>query len=162
MNDDTYQKIQDVLHWPMLGIDYGKKRVGTSLFNHECDLVPRPFKTLLNKNRKSLIADLSLIINQEKVAIIVVGIPHLLDGQETDMGKIIKRFIYEMKSHLQKEGPLKHYYFFEQDETLSSFEAESRMKSSPLFNFRIDKEKVDCLSACIILEEFISKQTKGY
>ena len=44
---------------------------------------------------------------------------------------------------------------FEQDETLSTFEAESRMKESPRYNFKIDPKQIDALAASIILEDFV-------
>ena len=44
---------------------------------------------------------------------------------------------------------------FFQDEALSSFEAEDRMKNSPKYNYKIDKNHLDALAASIILEEWL-------
>jgi putative Holliday junction resolvase len=46
----------------------------------------------------------------------------------------------------------------EQDETLSTFEAESRMKSSPQYNFQVNLTQIDALAACVILEDFIRRK----
>ena len=42
-----------------------------------------------------------------------------------------------------------------QDETLTTKEAEERMKKSPRFNFKVDPTQIDSLSASIILEDFL-------
>ena len=49
------------------------------------------------------------------------------------------------------------YQYFEQDETLTSQEAKDRMQNSPEYNFQIDVNRIDALSAQIILEDFLKK-----
>jgi putative Holliday junction resolvase len=44
---------------------------------------------------------------------------------------------------------------YEQDETLSTQDAKNRMLNSPKYNFKIDLQKIDALSAAIILEDFM-------
>ncbi len=48
---------------------------------------------------------------------------------------------------------------FFQDESLSTFEAEERMRESPRYNFKVDKKQLDALAASIILEDFLSAES---
>lgn len=151
MNSEQWHKNDYEKHRPILAIDYGKKYVGTAILIEQTGDFPMPFERIDNKNRSQLTSDLYKVLTREKIKLVVIGIPHLLDGQETEMGKIIRRFILDLKTKCDLLGLI----FTTQDETLSSFEAENRMKSSALYNFRVDKEKIDCLAAAIILEDFI-------
>ncbi len=137
---------------PILAIDYGTKYVGTAILIDSHLDFPTPYMRIDNQSRNQLLNQLYKILLKEKIKLVVVGIPHLLDGQKTDMGKIIGRFIADLKT----KCTALELTITDQDETLTSFEAENRMKSSALYNFRIDKKKIDCLAAAIILEEFIS------
>ena len=64
------------------------------------------------------------------------------------MTKTIKSFIEKMEKAL--EIPI-----FSVDETLTTFEAEERMKQDPRYNFQVDLKKIDELCAAIIIEEFL-------
>ncbi len=58
-----------------LGIDYGEKHIGLALGDGETKL-SMPFKTIERIDDAKLIDSLRLIITQEGVDAIVVGIPH--------------------------------------------------------------------------------------
>ncbi len=135
----------------LLAIDYGLKRVGLATYAMMRDPYPLPFGRLLVKDNKTLLAELTAIIENENIRALVLGIPHLTDGKASTMTTKIGQF----GRQLQKVFPkLLH---FEQDETLSSFEAEDRMKKSARYNFKIKKEELDALAASIILEDFLKR-----
>ena len=81
----------------------------------------------------------------------MIGVPYLLDGQESTQTKKIKNFIQKFFKQFSDID------CFEQDETLSSFEAQERMKNSPRYNFEVDIKQIDSLSAAIILEDFVKR-----
>lgn len=85
------------------------------------------------------------------VDILVIGVPYLLDGSESTQTKNIKQINQKIFKHFSD------IECFEQDETLSSFEASERMKSSARYNFQVDPKQIDSLSASIILEDFIKR-----
>ena len=60
--------------------------------------------------------------------------------------------VREFKESL--ESKIRSNIFF-QNEFLSSYEAEDRMKNSARYNFKVDKTQVDSLAATIILEEWL-------
>ncbi len=138
----------------VLAVDYGTKAIGLALSCPGQDPYPLPYARLIYKSDATLIRDLMRIVKKEEVAAVVLGIPRLLDGQETPMTRRILAFGEKLETAL-KPVPL-----FRQDESLSTFEAEERMKSSPRYNFKVDLQQIDALAAAIILEDFIKQQKK--
>jgi putative Holliday junction resolvase len=146
--DKFYQKT-------LLGIDFGTKVTGISLFAQGQDFQPYPYASLTYRNDENLIRDILKIVKTEDVTIVVLGVPQLLDGKETSMSQKIRNFGKKLKKLLNKD-----ILFEIQDETLSSFEAKERMKNSPRYNFTIDSSKIDEVAATIILEDYL--KNNGY
>ena len=148
MSLKTYPKFTEFLLKPILAVDYGQKFTGLATFIPGRDPFPLLHGRLAYKDDQGLVNDLRKIIDEESIEIVVVGIPTFLDGKESTMTKTVRNFI----EVLQKQIPQK---IFEQDETLSTVEAEERMKNSPRFNFKVNYQEIDAMSASIILEDFI-------
>ncbi len=136
----------------ILAVDYGTKAVGLALFSPGKNPYPLPYTRLDNKSDKELLQELLRVVREEAVTIVVLGVPRLLDGTETTMTKKIRAFGEKLAAALK---PVPLYW---QDESLSSFEAEERMKSSARYNFKVDPRQIDALAAAIILEDFIEQQ----
>ncbi|MEK6624440.1 MAG: Holliday junction resolvase RuvX [Bdellovibrionota bacterium] len=143
----------------LLAIDYGEKRVGLATFSFMRDPYPLPYGRILvkdkvkgkTKDNQSLLVELKAIVQTENIRALILGIPHLTDGKATKMTTKIGQF----GRQLVKAFP--QLLFFEQDETLSSFEAEDRMKKSARYNFKIKRDELDALAASIILEDFLKR-----
>lgn len=133
----------------LLGIDFGSKVIGTALFTPGRDPYPLMAEKIIVKSPTSFFAALSELIENEDVKIVVYGVPFLLDGTETENTQKIRTLGEELK-RLHPD-----LQFFEQDETLTTKAAEEKMKNSPQFNFKVDLTQIDCVSATIILEDFI-------
>jgi putative Holliday junction resolvase len=136
----------------ILAVDYGTKAVGLALFSPGKNPYPLPYTRLDNKSDKELLQELLRVVREEAVTIVVLGVPRLLDGTETTMTREIRAFGEKLAAALK---PVPLYW---QDESLSSFEAEERMKSSARYNFKVDPRQIDALAAAIILEDFIEQQ----
>ena len=136
----------------ILAVDYGTKAIGLALFAPEKDPYPLPYTRLTYKSDTVLIKDLQRIVREESVTVVVLGVPRLLDGTETTMTRKIRALGEKLAAALK---PVPLYW---QDESLSSFEAEERMKSSARYNFKVDPRQIDALAAAIILEDFIEQQ----
>ena len=128
-------------------IDYGRKFTGVALFGRH-DPYPLPYDRILYSNDKKLAQDIKIIIENENVDVLVVGVPFLTDGTATKMTQDVRAFINTISSVL-------NIPIIEQDETLSTFEAKDRMEKSPQYNFKVDLQKIDALAASIILEDFL-------
>ncbi len=137
------------LNKTILAVDYGFKVIGTALFKVGNDPYPLMNEKILFKDIESSIVRLKQMVADESVDIVIFGLPLFTDGKKSDhtlktenVGLILKTQLPECE-------------FFFQDETLTTKEAEDRMKNSPEFNFKVDPTKIDCLSAVIILEDFL-------
>ncbi len=137
------------LHYKrILAIDYGRKFTGLAMFRPGDDPFPLPWGRIAYQSDEQLMQELALIIDDEFVDILVIGIPFFTDGKESTMTKTIKAFVDQCR----RKFSIPIYAI---DETLTTFEAEERMKNDPRYNFKVDLTKIDELSATIILEEFV-------
>lgn len=133
----------------ILAVDFGKKFTGLSIFCPGKDPYPLAFGRIAYENNEQLILELKKIINDEFIDVLVIGIPYFLDGKESKMTLEVKNFYDLCVSQFSQVMVL------QQDETLSSTEAKERMENSPQYNFKVDLSKIDAVSACIILEDFL-------
>lgn len=132
----------------ILAVDYGQKFTGLATYTPDIDPFVLLYGRLAYESDEKLCLDLKKIVQDELVEVIVIGVPHLTDGQKTTMTRTVEAFIQKLKQTLPD------LLVFEQDETLSSYEAKERMLNSPRFNFQIDMKQIDAVAASIILEEF--------
>lgn len=133
----------------ILAIDFGKKFTGVASFKVGHDPYPLAYGRIEYKNEDYLLDQLNQIISDELIDIIVLGIPYFTDGTSSKLTKEIQKFGQTLQQKF------KDLSIFEQDETLSTFEAEQRMKSSPQYNFKVDLKQIDAVAATIILEDFL-------
>ncbi|KKP38360.1 MAG: hypothetical protein UR28_C0017G0008 [Candidatus Peregrinibacteria bacterium GW2011_GWF2_33_10] len=135
-----------MLKGKVLGLDYGQKRIGLAIGDLEQKIaVPKGF--LIIKKHKEALQKIKKLCLENQIVLIVLGLPYLLDRQETKTTQKIKQF----GEVLAKKTQIKVNFM---DETLSTFEAEESMS-----NFKKDKKdktsgERDCLSAAIILERW--------
>jgi putative Holliday junction resolvase len=122
-----------------LGIDYGRKRIGLAI--SEAGLIARPLKTIENKGERKNFSTLTEIVNQNKVDIIVVGLPV---HENTVMSEEVLAFTKTLE-------PLGCLIAF-QNEMLTSVEAEKILRSGrDCFAFaRNDKKSIDAVAASMI------------
>jgi len=138
----------------IMALDYGEKFTGIALYCVNRDPYPTPYgRIATHKGMDHFFLELKKMIEDEFVDLLVIGIPHLIDGKSTSTTQKVENFIRLVKEQIATEIQT-------QDETLSTFEAESRMKSSPQYNFQVDLTKIDAVAASVILEDFI-RRTKA-
>lgn len=141
---DSQNEINDMR---MLGIDYGKKRIGLALGDTETRLAG-PLETIENTCGKSWLMILCEYLSKEKIEGIVIGIPRPLSDQtrETQQAQEIKNMIEEIKK-------ITTLPIYEQNETWSSVEAARQAQELG------DKKKRDDLAAAIILQSWLDTHT---
>lgn len=137
----------DLRNKRILAIDYGRKVTGVAQFHAGSDPFPIAFGKIIYKSDEQLQSEICKIVEDEFIDILVIGVPYFTDGNESTLTKEIKAFIAQLNTKL--EIPV-----YEEDETLTTFEAEERMKNDPAYNFKVDMKKIDELCAVIILEQF--------
>jgi len=126
-----------------LGIDYGTKKIGTSL-SDESGMLAFPHTTLENNER--LINAIKKITTEYKVEAIVVGDPKTISGADNplveDVSIFIMRLEKEFGTPIHKEG-----------EAFSSFEA---ARFAPK-----GKNHEHSAAAAIILQRFLDMHRSG-
>jgi|TARA_B110000263_G_scaffold71440_1_gene62408 putative Holliday junction resolvase len=132
-----------------LGIDFGSKRVGLALSDRS-NLIASPYKTLIYVSEKELISQISLIISENDITIVVLGLPINMKGQDTIQTNKVRNF----KDSLSILG-LPIIY---EDERLSSISAKN---SLILQNVKTGHHKgaIDRTAAAIILQQYLDKKS---
>ncbi len=130
----------------LIGIDYGRRRIGLSVCTEEGSVV-RGLPSIDRKTDPAFFETLCLLIEKEKPARLVFGLPLDSNDDETVMSKEIRAFARRVG---QRTGVEVSFI----DESLTSKKAQGlllyRRKKS-----RRDKSSVDRLAACLILDQYI-------
>jgi len=132
-----------------LAIDFGEKRVGLAL-SDPTKIIAKPFKSISYNNHDDLLNKISLIIEQENVEKIILGLPKGLKGQQTAQTKKVLEFynLINEKNDIQ---------IVMEDERLSSVSAK---KSLVLQNIKTGHNKalIDETAAAIFLQLYLDRK----
>lgn len=128
----------------LLGIDYGRVRIGLALGDSDSRLAS-PMEVLEEKNQEAVMGRLREIVEQEGIERIVVGVPKPLKDREreTDQAKEIRRFIAALRE--------KGFEVVEEDETWSSAIAARQVEEMGR------RGKRDDLAATSILQTYLDR-----
>ena len=129
-----------------LGLDYGEKRVGVALA-HEIARLPRPLTTL--QTTPTLLDDISKLVEQEGVKLVVVGLPRGMDGGYTAQTRLAEDFAQTLAKALTVPVELA-------DETLTSVDAEDYLGKG-----KTVKSDIDAQAAAYILERYLAEHPAG-
>lgn len=132
----------------ILGIDYGDARVGVAV-SDLLGMTASGVRTIKNNGKKKLLDELSEIIDEYKPETVVIGMPKNMDGTEGFRADATRRFADELRSIYN--GNIEFT-----DERLTTMEATRYLNFT---NTRGQKRKsvIDTVSACLILESYLSK-----
>ncbi len=126
----------------ILALDVGQKRIGLAV-SDELNIIAMPYKTI---ERETAIEELVGIIEEEKIDLLVVGLPLLASGDPGSQAKDVEEFTNELRLEVKQE------LVFE-NEFLTSVEAVEKLKQSSRKN--IVKAEIDQMAAAIILEAYL-------
>ncbi len=146
-NDKT---IQLTFSGPVLGFDFGLKRIGVASGEHMLGIA-HPLTTLnaeSNDDRFNLIADL---IKEWKPTTLVVGLPLSLDGEEHEVTLLCKKFARRLDGRFNLPVVMI-------DERLSSAEASQSLKEIGIKG-RKQKPMLDQIAAQVILQSYFDTIT---
>ncbi len=144
-----YPRFEEFKGKNILSVDYGEKAIGLASFCPGRDPFPLTRGKIKNAGFHNFLKSLKEVIDEDFFEILVFGIPYLTDGSESDKTLEMKKYFQIIRESCSD------LLVFEQDETLSTFEAKKRMENSAEFNFKVDIKRIDEVSAIIILEDFI-------
>ena len=129
----------------LLGIDYGRRRIGVAVTD-ESGAYAHGLPTIDLKKVPDRLHALCSLIDCERPARIVVGLPLDINGDETVMSKEIRAFADTLK----KVTCVPVCFV---DESLSSVEAGAILRFRKKKDRR-NKEIIDRIAACVILEAY--------
>lgn len=132
----------------VLGFDYGLQRIGLAT-GQTITGTANPLTTLNAVQRSPDWPAIESHIGQWRPDALVVGIPRHLDGGETDMSRAAEKFCRQLE---QRFGlPV-----YRVDESLTSFEAESRLRQNAKLG-QHNKHEVDKIAAAIIVQSWLDQ-----
>jgi putative holliday junction resolvase len=129
-----------------LGLDVGGKRIGVA----GCDglgMMATGITTIWRTSFSEDLAQLSEIIKERSVEILVIGLPYTMDGKIGSQAKQVQKFGRRVSAAL--EIPIEYV-----DERLTSYAAEEMMKAA---NISVSQNKgtIDRIAAAVILQQWL-------
>lgn len=134
-----------------LGLDLGTKTLGLAITD-KLGIISSPYKVLRYNNIDELINELLIIINEEEVDELVLGLPKNMDNS---MGFASERSL-KFKKLLETKTTKKIHLV---DERLSTVEAERFLISTDTSRMK-RKKIIDAYAANVILDTYL-KSKKG-
>lgn len=133
----------------IIGLDVGTRRIGVAVADSNVRIATP--KTTVTVNNGLEFTEIARIARMNNTDWFVIGMPRNNHGQETAQSDYVREFAKELKMAI----PGIKVRF--QDETLTSVEAESRLKARKR---SYQKAEIDAEAATIILEDFIANLSK--
>ena len=134
----------------ILGLDPGSKRVGIAL-SDDLQMIAQPLDYILAVPFSVLVERLGVLIREQDVESIIVGMPRNMDGSYGPAAEKSRAFIAQLKETITI--PIREW-----DERLTTVEA-NRILIAGKVSRKKRKEKVDKLAAAILLQSFLDSQS---
>lgn len=136
----------------ILALDLGKRRIGLAV-SDELGITAQGLPTLLRKNNRTDLAELSRIIRDREVTRILIGDPLHMSGDSGTQSEAARQFAALLGRHTGREVRL-------WDERLTTVEAARVLRSSGI---GIEKRAraIDQLSAVILLQSYLDFRAQG-
>tara|TARA_B100001029_G_scaffold84016_1_gene68949 strand:+ start:3803 stop:4219 length:417 start_codon:yes stop_codon:yes gene_type:complete len=136
----------------ILGLDIGDKRTGVAISN-DVSSICTPLNYIPSQDINYFLENLSILIVENKINKLIIGLPKLLSGKEGERAKY-SRYISKKIKEKNKNVEIVLW-----DERLTSKQAEKYLIESGVEKNKM-KEKIDSASAVIILESYILGQSR--
>ena len=136
----------------ILGLDIGDKRTGVAISN-DVSSICTPLNYIPSQDINYFLENLSILIVENKINKLIIGLPKLLSGKEGERAKY-SRYISKKIKEKNKNVEIVLW-----DERLTSKQAEKYLIESGVEKNKM-KEKIDSASAVIILESYILGQRR--
>ena len=134
----------------ILAFDYGTKRIGIAVTD-PLQIIATGLDTI---HPKDIIAFLKKYLKTEQVELFVVGEPRQMDGTPSQSAPHVKGFITTLKKYFP-DIPIERIDERFTSKMASAVVAQSGFKKSN----RQNKERLDTISATIILQSYLEKKS---
>ncbi len=130
----------------IMALDIGTKRIGIALSDF-LQVIATPHSTIARMPEEKAIEAIKNVAKENRVEKIIVGIPINMDDSKG----------FQAQDCINFSQKISGFDIIYEDERLTSEEAEQRLRSRKI-DFRKNKGLVDMESACIILEQYLSRK----
>ena len=135
-----------------LCLDVGEKRIGLAISDPQGRLAT-PYSAITRRDQQRDIAAILKIAREEEIALLIVGMPWLLDGSMGRQAELTLAFCRA----LEASSPVLVEMW---DERYSSVEAEHRLIEAGVSPSR-NRARVDATAAAVILQAYLDAQRTG-
>ena len=145
----------------LICLDYGSKSIGVASADSELKLAT-PIKTIFRDRENVLRASISEIIDiiiEEKADVVVIGLPLLLDGNESEQTAKVRDFKAVLESRLENKIKneslnINPKFSFQNEFYSTKMAGEILIENGK--KKKDFKETIDQVAACLILEEYMN------
>ena len=130
----------------LLGLDWGSKRIGMAISTRSIGIA-LPLRTLSRASWTNDVSAIKNIIQTHNISMIIIGLPLLLSGKLGQQALDIKNAVTKLQTEI--EIPINLF-----DERLTTQQSYKILKETQTKSSKID-EKIDEVSACLILQSYI-------
>jgi putative Holliday junction resolvase len=135
---------------PVLGIDFGRSRIGVAI-SDELRLLAHPLETIpAGKNAAKRIAE---IVRERKIDHVVVGLPRNMDGTFGAAASDAQKFVQELRALIPRE-------ITTWDERLTTVAAHRALREAGK-KTRATRGYVDQVAAQMILQGYLDRQQEA-
>lgn len=132
-----------------LALDLGDKRIGVAL-SDEGRRLASPFGVVSRKSRAEDYARYATLIAEQRVTLVVVGLPITLAGHEGDRAAWARDYAAGLAERVSVPVVL-------WDESLTTVEAEAALREQGVRGRKL-KAEVDAVAAALILQSYLDDQ----
>jgi putative Holliday junction resolvase len=135
----------------LLGLDYGRKRIGIAVSTPLKTVHPRP--RLERTTLEDDLVALAALVEETGAEAVVIGLPHHMDGKTSDMEREVREFAAVLAAAC--DVPV-----FGGDERLTTEAADSALRQTKK-HWRDRKARRDSAAACIVLQDYLDGPERG-
>ena len=125
----------------IVAFDFGIKKIGVAVGQTETN-TSSPLHVIQNKDNKINWNEISIVLDEWKPDLILIGKPLNMDGTDSEIMKKVDKFFQKLKSTYEAE-----YQYV--DERLTTFEAREILKEN-------EKDFVDANAAKILIDQWLN------
>lgn len=132
-----------------MALDLGEKRIGIAI-SDPMRIIASPHSTLNRKSRANDFAHYVRLIDEQQIALLVIGLPITLGGEEGQRAAWVHDYSADLGRHI--DIPIVFW-----DESLTTVAATAALHAQGRRGRKV-KERVDAVAATLILQSYLDAQ----
>lgn len=130
----------------IMALDLGEKRIGVAI-SDPLRMIATPHRVVKRRSRKEDFATYCQIIAESSITLVVVGLPLMLDGTDSQQTTWVRNYSAEMAEVISV--PVEFW-----DEGFTTVQAEAALKAGGVRRKKL-RDRVDAVAATLILQSYL-------